>query len=171
MNQVIIPSLLDVLAISLVCLMTVRGYLRGLSGELAQLVSLGVAFFLGIRYFTPIANWMVIHTRLNLESARVVGFVATVLSAFLVMHVLRRLLGVFMKIVFEDKFDRVGGLVAGFLRGCVLLIIVFLAMNLWPHPYLNRKFGTESVIGSFLMRSLSSLCSHAGAAEPLAAEE
>jgi uncharacterized membrane protein required for colicin V production len=151
------PNLIDVIAVSLVCLLTIRGYLRGLAGELAQLLSLVIALAAGLFYYSPLAGWLEAHTRLTGSSARAAAFVAVLGAAVAILIVLRHLLARFMKVVFEERFNRLGGLAAGFVRALALVMVVFLVMNLWPHPYLNRQFGEESVIGRFLIGRLPAL--------------
>ena len=38
-----------------------------------------------------------------------------------------------------------------------MILIVVVMMNLWPHEYLNRKFGEESVVGTVVLRYMPSL--------------
>jgi len=148
------PSLVDVLALSAVSLITLRGYLRGLSGELAQLVSAVAALALGVLFFGPVAAWCVAHTRLAPASARAAAFVVVIAAAVAALVLVRLALKRIMKVAFEERFDRAGGLVAGFVRACALVTLVLMVMNLWPHAYLNRKFGEESVLGTVLLRRM-----------------
>jgi uncharacterized membrane protein required for colicin V production len=159
-------SIVDVVSLSLISLSALRGYLRGLSGELAQLIGATAAFVLGVYLLGPLGTWCIGHTRLSPMSARAVAFVATVAGVIAVMVLIRMVLKRVMKVVFHQQaFDRFGGLAAGFARAVVVLAIVFLAMNLAPHDYLNRKFGEESVLGTLLLRAMPSLRGATPAAE------
>ena len=62
-----------------------------------------------------------------------------------------------MKVVFEEPFDKVAGSVAGFVRSALFTLIVFIAVNLTPHEYLNRLFGEESVIGTLTLKMMPML--------------
>jgi len=139
--------MVDVIALVVAAAVAVHGFFRRLSGEVAGLIGSVVALVVGLSLCRPIGAWMYEHTRLEEQPARAVAFLVTVIAATVVMVLLRMLLSKLMKLVFEPTTDRIGGVVAGFLRGTVYVILFFLLMNLWPHEYLNRVFGEESVIG------------------------
>jgi uncharacterized membrane protein required for colicin V production len=147
-----LPNVLDIIALILVALGTFQGFRRGLSGELAGLVSVVIAFLIGITFYVPFGVWFAEHTRLDEESARVVAFVVTVLVAGALLVLLRLVLSLVMKVVVEKKVDKVGGCIAGFVRSLVLVLTVFLIMNLCPHEYLNMHFGEKSLVGRLVVK-------------------
>jgi uncharacterized membrane protein required for colicin V production len=147
-----LPNALDIIALIVVALGTFQGFRRGLSGELAGLVSVVVAFLTGISLYGSFGTWLADNTRLNEDPAQAVAFVSTVLIAGIVLVLLRLVLRLVMKVVVEKKVDKVGGCIAGFVRSLVLVFTVFLMMNLWPHDYLNRHFGEKSLVGKVVVR-------------------
>lgn len=147
-------SIVDVVALAVAAAVAVQGFFRRLSGEVAGLIGSVVALVVGVSLCRPIGAWMYEHTRLEEQPARAVAFLVTVIASLAVMVVLRLLLGKLMRMVFEPTTDRIGGVVAGFLRGTVYVILFFLLMNLWPHEYLNRVFGEESVIGTAVVEQI-----------------
>lgn len=157
MNWLSSPNLIDIVALVVVVLGAFQGWLRGLSGELARLISVVVAFVLGIYFYRPFGAWFLENTRLSIQAADTLAFVVTVLAAAVVMVLLRVVLKRIMKVVIEEKFDKACGVAAGLLRAWVLVAVVFLAMNLWPNTYLNRKFGEESIIGRQVLRLVPEL--------------
>lgn len=146
-------TLVDIAALVLIGLGTLHGCLRGLSGELAQVLSVVAAFVFGLWLHQPFALWMMENTRLSERLSQAMAFAVTILSALVVMLCLRFVFGRIMKVVIEERFDRAGGGVSGFVRSCLIVIILFILLNMWPNEYLNRKFGEESMIGSFIHRS------------------
>ena len=48
------PSLVDLVALAVVAIGGIVGLIRGLSGELARLISTVVALLLGLRFYRPI---------------------------------------------------------------------------------------------------------------------
>jgi len=146
------PNFVDILALVAVIVGAVQGWIRRLSGEIASLISTVAALVLGITLCRPLGEWLVVHTRLTERPAALVAFLATIIAATAVMILIRFLLRSIMKVVFEETTDRIGGCVAGILRVSAIVLIVFLAMNLWPHEYLNRIFGEESTVGSVVVR-------------------
>ena len=150
-------NLIDVIALLFLVLGTFVGYRRGLSGELSRLVSVIFALLVGLQVYRPLGAWVVEHTRLEARSAETCAYAVTIVAAILGMVLVRVLFKFLMKLVFEETTDKVGGAVAGFLRACATVLIVFVLMNLWPHDYLNRHFGEESLIGRIVLKHLPSV--------------
>jgi len=164
-------SIVDILALIAVALGTLQGWHRGLSGELARLAGIVAALILGLYLFHPFGDWILKHTLLGLRAANTLAFLTTAIAATVVMVVLRFLLKRLMKIVIEERADKVGGLFAGLVRCSAFVFIVFLIMNLWPHDYLNRKFGEESLIGAAIIRFVPSLREHKDESRPERGED
>ena len=141
-------SLVDIAALVLIGLSTLHGCLRGLSGELAHFLSVVSAFAFGLWLHQPLALWMLTSTRLEGRPAQAVAFATSVTGALVALILVRFAMRRIMKVVIEEEFDRIGGGIAGFIRSTVIVIIVFILLNMWPHEYLNRKFGEESLIGA-----------------------
>jgi len=145
-------NLVDIGALVVVAVGTFVGYRRGLSGELARLVSIVAAFVLGLFFFRPVGAWIVNHTRLEDRSAQAVAFMVTIGAALVAMVLLRIVLKRVMQVVFEEMTDKVGGAIAGFVRAALTVAIIVMMVNTWPHDYLNRQFGEESVIGRLVLK-------------------
>jgi len=144
----------DVAALVAVLLGVAQGFRRRLSGELARLVSCAAALAAALLLFRPLGDWLSRHTRLEQDAGRTTAFVLSAAAAFGLLLLLRLALKKLMQVAFEPLTDRVGGCVAGGLRATVVALIVFLAMNLWPHEYLNRVFGAESFAGRAVLRMI-----------------
>ena len=153
MENVSPVSLVDVIALAAIALGTVRGYFRGLSGELARVISLVAAFAIGLRFYEPLAEQVMAYTRISGENAPVAAFIITVAAAIVCLFLMRFVLKRIMKVVIEERADKVGGVIAGLLRSVLVVLIVFLALNLWPNERLNRVFGEESLIGRVVLKA------------------
>jgi uncharacterized membrane protein required for colicin V production len=151
-----LPSLsaVDVVALGVLALGGLHGYLRGLSGELAQLAAVVGGLVCGLWMHAPLAERTAAATRLEGRPAQAVAFAASVAAAFAVVLLLRALLKPVMRVIVEERFEKPGGVVAGLLRGGAVVVLVFVLLNLWPHPYLNRTFGETSLFGSLIRRHL-----------------
>jgi uncharacterized membrane protein required for colicin V production len=145
-------NLIDIIALAIIGIGGIQGFCRGLSGELARLIGTVLAFVAGVSLHGPVGEWIQTYTRLDEQPAHAVAFITTVVLAVLIMIVLRLVLKRLMKIVFAEGFDKSIGILAGLLRMTVTVCIIFLIMNLVPHPYLNRHFGEESMFGSIVVR-------------------
>lgn len=149
------PNVFDIAALVIIAFGTIQGLRRGLSGELARLVSVVVALVLSLYFYHPFGVWCTEHTRLTVQAAHVLAFVTMVAGAMAATVLLRFLLKKIMKIVIEKKVDKAGGCVAGFISTSVFVLIIFLMMNMLPDDhYLNQKFGEESVIGSIVVHCM-----------------
>lgn len=146
------PNAVDIGALVILLLGTIIGFRRGLSGELARFIGTILAFCLAMYFYKPFGSWLVEHTRLEEEPANVTAFVLVVAAVLLVTLVLRLVLRSIMKISFEGNIEKGGGCIAGFVRAVILVLVIFIAMNMWPHDYLNRVFGRESIIGSVVVK-------------------
>jgi hypothetical protein len=137
----------DVAAAVVVLFTAFQGFRRRLSGEVARAAAAVAALAVGLACCGPLGTWMDAHTRLDPDTGRAVAFVAAAIAAGAVMIVLRISLKRLMQVAFHPAADRVGGVAAGVARGAAVVLIVVLAMNLWPNDYLNRVFGVESWLG------------------------
>ena len=145
-------NVVDIVALGLIVIGGIQGFFRGLSGELARLIGSIIAFVAGVSLHGPVGEWVLQNTRLENQTAHALAFVATVVLAVLIMLELRLVIKRLIKVVFADGFDKTMGIIAGLARMSVIVCIIFLAMNLIPHDYLNRHFGEESAIGSVVVR-------------------
>jgi len=151
------PSLVDLVALAVVAIGGIVGLIRGLSGELARLISTVVALLLGLRFYRPIGEWAVEHTRLTGRAALAMGFIITILAVVVVTLFIRYATKRVLKIVVEDGAERIGGLVAGVLSASLSVFICFVMLNLMPNPYVNQKFGEDSIVGTAVLASMPTL--------------
>jgi uncharacterized membrane protein required for colicin V production len=157
MNSFPAPNAVDIGALVILLLGTIIGFRRGLSGEIARFIGTIVAFCLGIYFYKPLGEWLVEHTRLEEGPANVIAFVVMVSVVLLITLIIRLILRSIMKISFEGNIEKAGGCVAGFIRAFLLILIIFIAMNMWPHDYLNRIFGKESIIGGVVVKYMPAI--------------
>ncbi len=146
-------NVIDIIGLVLIALGTFRGYRRGLSGELAGVVGIVASLMISVHLFAPFGEWITANTRLTGQLAHAAAFAVCVLfviaATVLIAVVFRKVMGVF----FAEGADKFLGLIAGAVQSAAILAIGFLMMNLLPHPYLNRHFGDESLLGTLVLRS------------------
>jgi uncharacterized membrane protein required for colicin V production len=145
-------SVVDIVALSLIAVGGIQGFFRGLSGELARLAGAIIAFIGGTLLHESVGLWVSTHTRLDARPAQTLAFIATVIIAVLIMIAVRLLLKKMIQGVFAPGFDKTAGVLAGLLRMSIFTCIVFIVMNMVPSDTLNRIFGEESAVGSFMIR-------------------
>ena len=145
------PNVVDIAALVVCVIGIIQGLRRGLSGEIARLIGVVVAFILGVFFYRPFGSWLVDRVRIS-ELAFAVAFILTVMGAAVVMLLVRLVLKRIMVVVFEPHAEKIGGAIAGFLRMSFFVLIIFVMMNMWPNDYLNKIFGEDSVIGSQVVK-------------------
>lgn len=150
-------NIIDIIALVVIAVGVLRGYRHGLSGELAHVISVVVVFMLGLHFYGPLGVWLNEHSQVGEQAAHALAFVATLVAAGVAMILLRAVLKRIMRVVIADGADKLGGAVAGSLRAAVFVVIVFVLVNLWPHDYLNRAFGKQSMIGSCVLACMPEL--------------
>jgi uncharacterized membrane protein required for colicin V production len=145
-------SVVDIIALSLIAIGGIQGFFRGLSGELARLAGAIIAFIAGTLLHEPVGQWVSEHTRLDPRPAQAMAFISTVVIAILIMIGVRILMKKLIENVFAPSFDKTMGVIAGLIRMSIFTCIFFMIMILVPVDYLNRVFGEESTVGTFVIR-------------------
>lgn len=145
-------NLVDMVAFLFILLHVLLSWRRGLGEEVGRVAGAVVAFWVGWRYHDAVANWMTAHTRMEGAPARVVAYIGVVLLVVLASLIVSFVLAKVIASAIPAGADKVGGGVAGLVKGGLYVVMIFLAMNLWPHDYLNRQFGEASAIGSVVIK-------------------
>lgn len=138
----------DIVALVILLFGVWRGFRRGLSGELARLISLAVVMIVGWQAYEPLGERLAEFTRLDPEQSRLAAFLCTVLAAGICMLALRLVLRQIMEFTFKKPLEKIGGMAAGFLRSSILIVLIVVAAVLTPIPYFQRVFAEESWVGS-----------------------
>lgn len=125
------------------------GLKRGLSGELARLVSTTIVLAAGLRFYQAAGRLLADNTKLSEdpELALAVAFLLIVVCFALLFLILRLILRLLMSVKFNEKIDRSGGGIAGLLRGVLLALLCLYAAGLWPHAYLRKVVREQSIVG------------------------
>ena len=147
-------NIVDLVALILILLGLIRGFMKGLSGELAGLLGAAAAFVGAWYFYTPLGNFLTDKTRLSERATVAVAFVLALIGAYMAMRILRLVLRHVMEFSFKGKIEKIGGMLAGGIRMTVVVTAFVLLMTLWPHEYLHRLFAEESVFGRFVFEKL-----------------
>ena len=143
-------NLIDLIAGIYLIFSIFRGFKRGLSGELARLVSIAVILISGWQFYEPLGQKIGEVTRLTDSESRLTGFILTLVAAGLVMVLLRWILKNMMEFTFKGNIERIGGMIAGFLRSLAIVTAIVMAASLSPSAYLAQTFSEDSRIGSLI---------------------
>jgi membrane protein required for colicin V production len=143
---------MDVVLIFLLVLFAVRGLLRGLSGELAHLLSAVAAVALFAYVFAPAVTYLEQAFGFSRAMARLGTAVFFLLAVFGFFYLLKHTLGLFTKNGVPAVANRLLGLVTGALRGGFILLVGLLLLRLVPIAEIQAVTFDESRIGRWTER-------------------
>ncbi len=141
-------NLADYVILGLLAVGLIQGFVRGLSRELARVLGVVAALFVGWRYSPILGDWLIGNSRLEGLSAYLAGFIAAVVATAVVMYGLFLAFRLIMQFSFKGKLERLGGMLAGAIRMLTMVCLVVLAVSLWRIEPLHTHLCQESVIGS-----------------------
>ncbi|MDZ4198472.1 MAG: CvpA family protein [Kiritimatiellia bacterium] len=137
----------DALVVGLLLLGLIRGYVRGLSGELAQLAGLA-GIYLAVRNATPrVTSWLIDQGRSDAAQAEWIGLVLVIVASILVIWMIRRVLRSCLQFSFKGKVEKLGGALAGLLIATLLAAILLVLAARSPWPALRQAVLLDSVAG------------------------
>ena len=125
----------------------VMGAVRGLSHELATLIGMVVAVIVTRLFYEPVSFWICDKWGWNEEITRLAAVVALALLTLYGMRLLRLALGALMTFAFKGPVERIGGLLAGFVRLGATFLVLLLAASFVPSTWLQRAVMYDSRIG------------------------
>ena len=123
------------------------GAVRGLSSELATLIGMVVAAVVTRLFYEPVSFWICERWGWNEEVTRLFAVVLLALAALYGMRLVRIALGAMMTFSFKGLVERVGGLLAGFVRLGAIALLLLLAASFVPSANLQRAVMMESSVG------------------------
>lgn len=147
-------NIVDIVIMALLLFGMIRGARKGLSGELADVISIAAAFFAGWVFYEPLGTYFRTNTRLSETGSYIAAFFAVLVGAYLLMRVLRLVLQHVMEFSFKGKIERVGGALAGLAHAGVVTASLILVVGLLPDRALHYNFVENSVFGLVLYERL-----------------
>lgn len=145
---------IDLVLLALLAIGAVRGGLRGLSGELAGLLSLALAAVAGWHYYRPLGEYLAKSTRMTDLQADTVAFVVVIICALILIWALSTVLRKVMEFTFKGLLERVGGVMVGFLRYAVILAGLLLVVSQWTQGRASHLITEESFLGRHAVERL-----------------
>ena len=123
------------------------GAARGLSSELATLIGMVVAAIVTRLFYEPVSFWICDRWGWNEEVTRLFAVVLLALLVLYGMRLVRIALGALMTFSFKGLVERVGGLLAGFVRLGAIALVLLLAASFVPSSKLQRAVMLDSTVG------------------------
>lgn len=147
-------SIMDMVLLLLLLISGVRGLLRGLSGELAHLLSF-VALTAGFIYALPPAvHYLEERYGMSLFNARTLAGIVLLLAVIGIFFLLREGLAALVKAGLNAVMDKLLGLTTGLLRGGCLILVFLVLLRLVPMAEIQTVVFEQSRIGNRVKRDL-----------------
>lgn len=138
----------DLVLIVLLLAFTVRGVIKGLSGEVAGLVGMAVVLAGGWKLYEPLSAALLKHTRLeDPQTSQLLAYILAVVVLLIAVNLLMLLVRKVLNKVFDGPVERIGGGIAGFLKTAAVLAIILFGVQLSGHAFLMKHFIEDSWIG------------------------
>ena len=148
MNELPQFNIFDIIVLLYLLFGIYQGLRRGLSGELASVISTALAFFGGWKLYQPLGDHLLKITKLTPPTAHAAAFVLLIVGGYIVLIIIRLLLRHLMEFSFKGKLERLGGALAGLIRATVIAAAIVLVVGLGPAAYLRHIAIEQSVFGS-----------------------
>jgi len=147
---------IDILFAVFVFLFAAGGLRRGLSGELASVLTL-LVLLCGLCFAYPAFNQFAAQTWVDLSPVliQVVVLLVLFLISFALYFLIRVLLKRILKTALSDRVDKIAGCFAGLLRGALVGITLLAALSLLPSEALYAKLSEKSVIAGWVCNTLT----------------
>lgn len=144
----------------------IRGLFRGLPAELAGLVGTLLIMIGGWRFYRPVSEFIMVHTRLEGEiPAQTLAYILMVVLFLVTWNLLILMVRKLGEFTFPDALKRSGGALVGTFKSALILCVLLYAVNLSGVSFLKDSlitgtwFGrtTQQVIPQTLNRWLPTL--------------
>lgn len=144
-------NMVDIFVVTVLAIGALRGLLRGLSRELADLIRIAGAFLAAYFLYRPLAALLIENSRLSESACGIVSFFTVLIVAFLLLTMLHVFLSKFMQFAFKGLIERVGGLLSGLIKGGIFAAIIIFLLGFWPHPAVQTAVRDESLCGGWII--------------------
>ena len=119
-------NIVDIVVVAVVGILTVAGFWKGMVRQVFGIAGIVAGYVLAMRFYQP---WSKVVTGISPGTARVVTFIAIFLACLLVAHLMARGAEKLLAITRLGFFNRIGGGLFGFLKGCILVSVGVLVLT------------------------------------------
>ena len=123
------------------------GYKAGFFHELLRVATIVVTLVVTMVFFEPMAQFLTLHTFLNLATARISGFCVLLVGAFLATKIVELVLVKVLRVSEGGVLNSLFGMVIGGARLLVLLSFLFIVVDICPVKQLQEDVHKRSLTG------------------------
>lgn len=141
-------SALDLIILVLIGYGAIRGYMKGVIMELANILAILIGLFATIHFSHFVGSYLSAHFSWDNSYIKPVAFVITFIAFLLVIQLLARLIDKTLKKIGLGIFVRIGGILVGMIK-----IILIVGSLLFVAQYINTRTNNQLFDGKFLAES------------------
>lgn len=145
-------SLADLGALIFLLFGLIQGLRQGLRTDASLFLGVVAGLFTALTIYPPLVQWMVKAIPYETLSVQILAVTVTLMLSTLVVLGVKYLVFLAMKATSLKFFNHVGGGILRFAQYLVFVLLVFVGFTLVDNPDLHRYFGTESILGRYVMK-------------------
>lgn len=142
---------IDILIVAFIVWTFFIGKKRGFSVEIIALITAVLSWVISTHFYQAFGQNLNKWFMINLDSARALAFIIIAAASLFIITVLGKLLKKVMNLSFLPNLEKVGGCIAGTLRGIVLTALVVVGLALMPVDFIQKQVYTDSFFGNYFV--------------------
>ena len=147
----IIFSWVDIVVFLFLILFSLRGYKRGLSGEIFRSVGFLLAFMLAYQFFGTGAVYLQKIMPVPDSIAALLAYVIIFFLVYLGCYFVRIIIQKLMNVSFIAGLDKGGGLFVGIIKGLCFLSVIFVLLGMLKIEFINDYMFKKSLTPPYVM--------------------
>lgn len=144
-------NMADYASCGIILIWTLVGFRKGLTGQIAFLLTGLIVVAVAVYGYTPCQNWILARFALPVELARIISLGTVLVIPLVVVLLVYHLMDYILKVTFTKWMDRLGGAIFAMASAVAFIILAFLLLNLLPPGLRPPGMGQESWIGRQLV--------------------
>lgn len=142
---------IDVAVAVFLLVFAIRGYRRGLSGEILQIVGLLASLLMAYQFFGYVADVLIETISMPEGIAKIIGYLGVFTLFYSIFFVIRVIVHKMMSVSFIAVIEKGGGLMSGMIRGLCILSVIFVLIGMLHQPAVIQYIVKESLSGRYIM--------------------
>lgn len=128
------------------------GFTQGLSYEVLTLVGVIGAIILTIHNYEYLGIFLNEKLNLPIDFSNLMSFLILAAGMIFLFRLFRNTVYRFLKFEIFPRLERFGGLILGFVRGCLIASLIFLGLLLVPNNYIITSIKEKSLTGPMFLK-------------------
>ena len=144
----------DVLVIIIVIRISYVAFCEGLSHEIFPVMTAVASVIICLHYYLKIGGFITENLPLGIPRpvSNFVAFLVLSVTTGLIFKLVKVLLDRIIKVQWHPAIEKIGGIVFGLARACIVASLALMTMAIAPLPYLQWSIREKSVTGMHILR-------------------